>query len=265
MNIKKTNRYHAIFVSTRYWFVRKYYVHLHKIYARVSVTLQFNKTRKYMAIHPLWTDDYWLLVMQLYQKTPIGVKSEYSRPVIELALELHIPPKTLQEQMKALDSHATPSLQRLWDTYADNPRRLARDVKRLRQMAGFGNSDAFYKDIDMRQPFEHDYLPITPEEKLTPVMLTIILSLYFQLMTNTMVAETPEVQEMAHLIGLKPEEIVEVLKIYQTFDPILKRNPLPHSPLNDEAQRIWQRYNNETPEEFTAMVEKLKQFFKGCA
>ena len=54
-----------------------------------------------MAIHPLWTDDYWLLIMQLYQKSPAGVKSEYSRSVVELALELHIPPKTLQEQMEA--------------------------------------------------------------------------------------------------------------------------------------------------------------------
>ena len=52
-----------------------------------------------MAIHPLWTDDYWLLIMQLYQKSPAGVKSEYSRSVVELALELHIPPKTLQVQM----------------------------------------------------------------------------------------------------------------------------------------------------------------------
>ena len=89
-----------------------------------------------MAIHPLWTDDYWLLIVQLYQKSPAGVKSEYSRPMVDLALELHIPPKTLQEQMVALEEHATPSLQRLWDTYAENPRRLARDVKRLRQMAG---------------------------------------------------------------------------------------------------------------------------------
>ena len=85
-----------------------------------------------MAIHPLWTDDYWLLIVQLYQKSPAGVKSEYSRPVVDLALELHIPPKTLQEQMVVLEEHATPSLQRLWDTYAENPRRLARDVKRLR-------------------------------------------------------------------------------------------------------------------------------------
>lgn len=214
-----------------------------------------------MAINPLWTDDYWLLIMQLYQKSPVGVKSEYSRPVVELALELHIPPKTLKEQMETLKEHTTPSLQRLWDTYADNPRRLTRNVKRLRQMMGFGNGDAFYKDMNMRLPFEHDYLPITPAAKLTPVMLTIILSLYFQLMTNTMVAETPEVQDMAHLLGLKPEEIVEVLKIYQTFDPILRRDPLPHSPLNDEAQRIWQKYNNEAPDVLTATVERLKEFF----
>lgn len=63
-----------------------------------------------MAIHPLWTDDYWLLIMQLYQKSPAGVKSEYSRSVVELALELHIPPKTLQEQMEALKERTTPSL-----------------------------------------------------------------------------------------------------------------------------------------------------------
>ena len=62
-----------------------------------------------MAIHPLWTDDYWLLIMQLYQKSPAGVKSEYSRSMVELALELHIPPKTLQEQMEALKERTTPA------------------------------------------------------------------------------------------------------------------------------------------------------------
>ena len=117
-----------------------------------------------MAIHPLWTDDYWLLIMQLYQKSPAGVKSEYSRSVVELALELHIPPKTLQEQMEALKERTTPSLQRLWETYADNPRRLSRDVKRLRQMTGFGAGSTFYNGIDLTQPFEHDYLPVAPTD-----------------------------------------------------------------------------------------------------
>ena len=127
-----------------------------------------------MAIHPLWTDDYWLLIMQLYQKSPAGVKSEYSRSVVELALELHIPPKTLQEQMEALKERTTSSLQRLWETYADNPRRLSRDVKRLRQMTGFGAGSTFYNGMDLTQPFEHDYLPVAPTGGLG-FLLAIVL------------------------------------------------------------------------------------------
>ena len=86
-----------------------------------------------MANHPLWSDDYWLLLMQLYQKKPVGVKSEYSHPVVELGIELHIPPKTLHEQMRVLEQHNTPSLQRLWDNYADNTRRLTRDARHYPQ------------------------------------------------------------------------------------------------------------------------------------
>ena len=215
-----------------------------------------------MAIHPLWTDDYWPLVVQLYKKKPVGVKSEHSRAVIELALELHIPPKTLQEQMQALDSHATPSLQRLWDTYADNPRQLTRDVKRLRQMAGFGVGQLFYDGVDTALPFEHDYRPVSADTQITPVMLTEILGLYFQLTTNTMAIETPEVQDMARLLGLKAEEVVDVLKIYQTFDPILRRKALPASPLVDEAQRVWNRYSNENPEVLQATIDRLAEYFR---
>ncbi len=214
-----------------------------------------------MATHPLWSDDYWLLVMQLYNKKPVGVKSEYSHPVVELGIELHIQPKTITEQMRVLERHATPSLQRLWDTYADNPRRLTRDVKRLRQMAGFGDSGLFYDGVETTLPFEHDYRPIDPSSDITPVMLVIILSLYFELTPNTMVSETPEVLDMANLLGVKPEEIVNILNIYQTFDPILKRKPLPHSPLNDEAHRIWQRFYNGQPEQLENTVAKLKEYF----
>lgn len=214
-----------------------------------------------MATHPLWSDDYWLLVMQLYNKKPVGVKSEYSHPVVELGIELHIPPKTITEQMRTLERHATPSLKRLWDTYADNPRRLTRDVKRLRQMAGFGDSSLFYDGVETTLPFERDYRPIDSTTDITPVMLVIILSLYFELTPNTMVSETPEVLDMANMLGIKPEEIVNILDIFQTFDPILKRKPLPSSPLNDEAQRTWQRFYNEQPEQLENTVEKLKEYF----
>ena len=209
-----------------------------------------------MANHPLWSDDYWLLLMQLYQKKPVGVKSEYSHPVVELGIELHIPPKTLHEQMRVLEQHNTPSLQRLWDNYADNTRRLARDVKRLRQMTGFGDSGLFYEGVDMARSFERNYRPIDTQTDITPVMLVIILNLYFTLTPNTMVSETPEVLEMASVLGIKPEQIVNVLDVYQTFDPILKRQPLDSSPLVDEAHSTWNEYYNQ-PELLQESAEKL--------
>ena len=214
-----------------------------------------------MANHPLWSDDYWLLLMQLYQKKPVGVKSEYSHPVVELGIELHIPPKTLHEQMRVLEQHDTPSLQRLWDNYADNTRRLTRDVKRLRQMTGFGDSGLFYEGVDMAQSFELNYRPIDTQTDITPVMLVIILNLYFTLTPNTMVSETPEVLEMASVLGIKPEQIVNVLDVYQTFDPILKRQPLDSSPLVDEAHSTWNEYYNQ-PELLQESAEKLIEYFK---
>ena len=214
-----------------------------------------------MANHPLWSDDYWLLLMQLYQKKPVGVKSEYSHPVVELGIELHIPPKTLHEQMRVLEQHNTPSLQRLWDNYADNTRRLTRDVKRLRQMTGFGDSGLFYKGVDIAQSFERNYRPIDQQTDITPVMLVIILNLYFTLTPNTMVSETPEVLEMASVLGIKPEQIVNVLDVYQTFDPILKRQPLDSSPLVDEAHSTWNEYYNQ-PELLQESAEKLIEYFK---
>ena len=202
-----------------------------------------------------------MLLMQLYQKKPVGVKSEYSHPVVELGIELHIPPKTLHEQMRVLEQHDTPSLQRLWDNYADNTRRLARDVKRLRQMTGFGDSGLFYEGVDMAQSFERNYRPIDHQTDITPVMLVIILNLYFTLTPNTMVSETPEVLEMASVLGIKPEQIVNVLDVYQTFDPILKRQPLDSSPLVDEAHSTWNEYYNQ-PELLQESAEKLIEYFK---
>ena len=202
-----------------------------------------------------------MLLMQLYQKKPVGVKSEYSHPVVELGIELHIPPKTLHEQMRVLEQHDTPSLQRLWNNYADNTRRLARDAKRLRQMTGFGDSGLFYEGVDMAQSFERNYRPIDTQTDITPVMLVIILNLYFTLTPNTMVSETPEVLEMASVLGIKPEQIVNVLDVYQTFDPILKRQPLDSSPLVDEAHSTWNEYYNQ-PELLQESAEKLIEYFK---
>ena len=96
-----------------------------------------------MATHPLWSDEYWLLLMQLYLKKPEGVKPIYNRQLVALALELHIPPQFLNQQMFRLRTIDTPRIQRLWDTYGQNPKKLARGVKLLRQKKGYGNASLF--------------------------------------------------------------------------------------------------------------------------
>ena len=59
-----------------------------------------------MARHPLWNEEYWLLLLQLYQKKPMGVKPLYSKGMVDLSLELHIPPD-VQTQNGDSENQAT--------------------------------------------------------------------------------------------------------------------------------------------------------------
>ena len=74
-----------------------------------------------MANHPLWSDEYWLMLMQLYLRKPVGVKPMYSKRLVALSLELHIPPQFLYSQMLRLRQIDTPRMERLWNTYGENP------------------------------------------------------------------------------------------------------------------------------------------------
>ena len=56
-----------------------------------------------MATHPLWNDDYWLLVLQLYLKRPTGVKAVYAREAVDLAVELHLRILAWLHQVTSLD------------------------------------------------------------------------------------------------------------------------------------------------------------------
>ena len=47
----------------------------------------------------MWSDEYWLLLMQLYLRKPEGLKPIYSRKMVELGMELHLEPRFLYEQM----------------------------------------------------------------------------------------------------------------------------------------------------------------------
>lgn len=229
-------------------FCSRLFVNLHKSYTD-------------MTTHPLWQDDYWLLVLQLYMKKPMGVKSIYSRSLINLALELHIEPKYLYQQMFRIRRLDSPQMQQLWDTYAEHPKRLSTEVDRLRKMAGFGQKDVFYKDVAINESWEKSYRPLEADEELTTVALTMILDLYFRLTPITMVAETPEVQELARLLKIKPEKVAAVLEVFMQCDPYLNRVDFDIPALLPDCQKVWQRYGND-PEKLSAEAAQMSAWYK---
>ncbi len=216
-----------------------------------------------MSRHALWQDEYWLLLMQLYLKKPEGVKPLYSKVMVRLALELHIPPQFLYEQMFKLRQLDTPRMEKLWERYGQNPKRLAKGVRMLRQMKGFNSADAFYEGVETIESWELDFKPMPEDENIKPVMLIMILDLYFRLTPNTMVAETPEIQELGRLIKMKSVDIVKIMDIFQICDPYLNRSEIILTPLMAPCQQIWQRFGNDSPEKLAALAAQLKEYFKG--
>lgn len=221
------------------------------------------KTLKDMAKNQFWNDDYWLLLMQIYLRRPVGVKPLYHREMVSLSMELHISPQMLHTKMQQIARLETPRIERIWQTYGENPRRLARAVRLWREMKGFGAATDFYQGVEVQETFEKDFRPLPEDQRFTPVMLIMILDLYFRLSTITMVAETPEVQELAKLLKIKASDIVLVLEIYQTYDPYLNREVMVVSDLLLPCQQIWQRYGTIEPHVLAAYAEELKEYFKG--
>lgn len=215
-----------------------------------------------MAKKAVWHDDYWLLLMQLYLRRPVGVKPLYSREMVDLSMELHIAPQTLQNRMQQIARLDTPRIERIWQTYSNNSRRLSRAVRLLREMKGFGAADEFYEGVEVQETFERDFRPLAADERFTPTMLILILDLYFQLTPATMVAQTPEVESLARLLGLKAADVVQVLDVFQICDPYLGRNEVTLSPLLLPCQQIWQRMSDKEPQQLNALANELKAYFK---
>ena len=214
-----------------------------------------------MAKHPLWNEEYWLLLLQLYQKKPMGVKPLYSKGMVDLSLELHIPPTYLHEQMFKLRM-MTPRITRLWEKYANKPGKLSHDIKMLRKMQGYGNAEAFYQGVKLNETFERDWEPLEADPTLTPVKLIIILDLYFQLTPITMVPETPEIIDLGKLMKISPKLIAEVMTDYQHCDPYLNRQKAPDSKVLQACKAIWHRYGNGNPDKLNQLAIKLQEYFK---
>lgn len=225
-----------------------------------------------MANREIWHDEYWLPLLQLFLKKPQGVKPIYSKPLVDLALELHFEPRRLHHYMMKLRQIDTPSLKHLWDTYANNPRKLSKEIKKIKQMNGFGNAEEFYAGVELSLSWELDFKPIAQWKLLSgeeqrgsspikPVMLIPILDMYFHLTPITMVVETPEVIQMSKLIGLKPRLIVHIMDMFRLCDPNYSHDNLQKGPLYEPCAAIWARYGNNNQEDLSALAAQLKDYF----
>ena len=215
-----------------------------------------------MAKNTKWSDDYWLLLMQIYLQKPVGIKPMYSRKMVNLSLELHIAPNILFARMCQIANLETPRIERIWESYGNNPQKLSRAVKLWREMRGYGTANAFFEGVEVNETFERDFRPIAGKGSMTPVMLILILDLYFRLTPQTMVAETPEIQELAKLMKLKAKDVAEVMEVFQYCDPYLNRRGVIFHPLLIPCQEIWRRYGNSDVDALASYAEQLKAYFK---
>ena len=215
-----------------------------------------------MAKNSKWQDEYWLLLMQIYLQRPVGMKPMYSRAMVDLSLEIHIAPNILFNKMCQIANLETPRIEHIWESYGTNPRKLARAVSLWREMRGFNNAGEFYEGVETKESFEKDFKPISEDEVLTPMMLILILDLYFRLTPITMVPETPEVQELAKLMKLKSAKVADVLEVFQYCDPYLNRRDVTFSPLLLPCQQIWRRFGNANTEDLASYASQLKAYFK---
>ena len=215
-----------------------------------------------MAKNQLWNDDYWLLLMQLYLRKPVGMKPMYSRDMVMLSLELHIAPQQLFQRQNDIANLETPRIERIWKEYSKNPQRLTRAVRLLREMKGFNSAGDFFEGVTIEETFEGDFRPLAEDSRLMPFMLVMILDLYFRLTPITMVAETPEVQELSRLMCVPAKLIVEVLQIYQTLDPYLRRQEVSASILLQPCRQIWERYANLDTAQLAEYAQQLSYYFR---
>ena len=215
-----------------------------------------------MAKNSKWQDEYWLLLMQLYLQKPTGIKPMYSKAMVDLSLELHIAPQQLFNKMCQIANLETPRIEHIWEVYGQNPRKLKRAVNLLREMWGFNNALEFYEGVETIESFEKEFKPIADDTTLTPMMLVLILDEYFRLTPITMVPETPEVQALAKMMKLKPQEVVDVMETFQHCDPYLNRKDEMKGNLVSACQQVWRRFGNSEPQELASYAEQLKDYFE---
>ena len=88
------------------------------------------------------------------------------------------------------------------------------------------------------------------------------IDLYFRLTPNTMVAETPEIAELAKLTKVNPDDVVTIMRAYQCVDPYLTGENKVSPTLLAACEEIWKRFGNENPQKIAATAAQLKEYWK---
>lgn len=120
----------------------------------------------------------------------------------------------------------------------------------------------FYEGVEVNESFEKDFKPVNDSTNITPVMLIIILDLYFRLTPITMVAETPEVRELAKKLHIDESALVEILDVYQHCDPYLNRKDVTTSRFLSPCIAVWERYGNGETAILASFAEQLMDYFR---
>ena len=69
-------------------------------------------------------------------------------------------------------------------------------------------------------------------------------------------------QELAQLIKVSAQEVVEVLVTFQYCDPYLKRKGEPAAHLIEPCKQVWRRFGNADTEDLVSFASQLKDYFK---
>lgn len=209
-----------------------------------------------------WSDEYLPLLLEVYYRKPEGVKPLYSRALVDLSLELHVHPRLLYSELAAIRRCQRPTVQRLLDKYSGSRRRLTRDVRRLRQMRGFGQGDAFFEGVGGEEPWEAEFRPVAEGSRFTPLALTLVLDLYFRLSPATMCTATPDVREAARRLDVSAQDVVGVMQTYMTFDPYLARRGHADATLTAPCRDIWQRHAGDDAEQLATLAAQMWEYYK---
>lgn len=200
---------------------------------------------------------------------PAGIKAMFSRKTVALAMELHIHPAIIYKKMFMIRQPQTPTLRHLTSRLMNNPRRLKKTCRQLREIMNMGKGSTFYDDVEVRETFELDFRPVNaPTAQImrrplfTPAMLIIILDLYFRLIPSTMVTETPDVRDTADLLGIEPENIVDILEIYQYCDPFMKHGESLIDPMLPPCHKVWERFKGKEPSLLSSTAKQLMEYYR---